>query len=84
MIWKYDGAIEVDNSAAERDADASIAADPVGKDAEASTNAAMSSRRRHSAYSKKKNRIISCQNHCNNDNNEPTNTQMTASAIDSS
>jgi hypothetical protein len=31
MIWKYDGAIEIENSAAERDADASIAADPVGK-----------------------------------------------------
>jgi hypothetical protein len=37
MIWKYDGAIEIENSAAERDADSSIAADPVGRDAEAST-----------------------------------------------
>jgi hypothetical protein len=60
MIWKYDGAIEIENSAAERDADASIAADPVGEDAEASTNAEMSSRRRrHSAYGEKKSRIIS-------------------------
>ena len=30
MIWKYDGAIEIENL--ERDTDASIAADPVGRE----------------------------------------------------
>jgi hypothetical protein len=50
------GLYEVDYSAAERDADASIAADPVGQDAETSTNAAMSSWRRQIFRSGSQNR----------------------------